>query len=99
MKNESHNSTTVPAADMEQNPSHEPMGAKETPRFNSPVHITIISYRKLNHDPDGISAKAAIDGIVHAGILSDDSAKQVKKVTFESRKDANERTEIIIETI
>lgn len=43
----------------------------------SRVNIHVRSYRRLNCDPDGISAKAALDGIVEAGILADDSAKQV----------------------
>lgn len=58
--------------------------------------IHVRSYRKLDSDPDGISAKAAIDGIVARGILSDDSSKQVAQVSFETVKDADERTEIII---
>ena len=72
--------------------------ADETPAFDTPVNIRVISYRKLKHDPDGVSVKAVLDGIVRAGILADDSSKQIKKVTFESRKSKDERTVIVIET-
>ena len=94
---ESNNRAALPASDMEQNTGNESLGKKETPRFTAPVNIRVISYRKLNHDTDGVSIKAVLDGVVHAGILTNDSAKQVKKVTFESRKSKEERTVIIIE--
>lgn len=50
----------------------------------SRVNIHVRSYRRLNADPEGISVKAALDGIVERGILPDDSSKQVKSVTFEN---------------
>ena len=95
--NEGDNRTSLSVADMEPNSSDEPVGKEETPRFDSPVIIRVISYRKLNHDPDGVSVKAVLDGIVRAGILADDSAKQVKEITFESRKSKDERTIIEIQ--
>lgn len=90
----------IPATHVEQDSSHAPMGAKKAKRLDSRVSITIISYRKRKHDPDGISAKAAIDGIVRAGLLRDDSTEEIKSVTFESRKcakDEEEKTVIVIE--
>lgn len=54
--------------------------------FNSPVRITIISYRCRLADSDGISAKAAIDGLVHCGVLRDDSPEFVKEVRFKQVK-------------
>jgi len=95
------NKTSLPAANLEQDISHAPLGEKETKGLDTRVNIHVISYRSRNHDPDGISAKAAIDGIVRLGILSDDSAKEVKKVSFESficKKGEEERTEILIDT-
>jgi Holliday junction resolvase RusA-like endonuclease len=82
---------------MESNIGYESLGEEKTPRFDSPVNIKVISYRWRNHDTDGVSIKAVLDGIVHAGILTDDSAKQVKKVTFESIKSKEEKTIIEIE--
>ncbi|PHS70677.1 MAG: hypothetical protein COB23_03115 [Methylophaga sp.] len=94
---ESDNRTTLPAANMEQNIGDEPVGKEKITRFNSLVSIKVISYRKREHDTDGISAKAVLDGIVRAGILADDSTKQVASITFESIKSEEEKTIIEIE--
>ena len=97
--NENNHRVAVPTPDLEQNPGNAAFPADSAPQVDSPVRIRVISYRKLKHDPDGISAKAVIDGLVQAGILADDSTEQVKEVTFESRKSKIERTVIEIETI
>jgi len=97
LSNENKNRATLPATDMEQNLSHATLPKNSFAQVASQVHIRIISYRKLKHDPDGISAKAVIDGIVQAGILADDSTEQVKSVTFESRKSKEEKTTIEID--
>lgn len=77
---------------MEQNISNAPLGEKEIKRFNSPVSIHVHSIRKRLTDADGISAKAAIDGLVHAGILTDDSTKFVKEVSYSQEKGEPEET-------
>ncbi|MCK5608683.1 hypothetical protein KAR91_42795 [Candidatus Pacearchaeota archaeon] len=56
------------------------------PRFNTPVCIVIHSYRHRLADPDGISAKAAIDGLVKADILADDTTKQIKEISYKQTK-------------
>jgi len=61
--------------------------------------IAITSYRVHKHDTDGICAKYAIDGIIKAGLLVDDSTDEIKKVCFRSKKAssaASERTVIEI---
>lgn len=60
------------------------------------VDIHVRSYRRLKHDPDGVSAKAALDGIVARGILTDDSSEQIAKITFEGIKSKDEKTIIEI---
>jgi len=75
------------------------LGEEEMSRFDSPVRIHIHSIRNRLVDPDGISAKAAIDGIVKAGILEDDSAKFVKEVSYSQEKGKEEKTIISIQTI
>jgi Holliday junction resolvase RusA-like endonuclease len=50
-------------------------------------------------DIDGLSIKAAIDGIVEAGILADDSPKQVKEIRNSQSKGKIEKTTITIEEI
>ena len=71
-------------------------------RFDTQVCIIVRSYRRRLCDPDGISAKAAIDGIVKAGILTDDTPEQIKEVRFKQTKiksPAEEKTEIIISEV
>ena len=94
--NESNNTPTLPTANVESNPCYAPVAEKDAKGFNSLVNIHVISYRKLKHDPDGVSVKAVLDGIVRAGILPDDSTEQVKSITFESRKSKEEKTIIEI---
>ena len=96
------NNTPLPAANLEQNIGNAPMGTEKVKGLDSRVNIHVISYRARNHDPDGISAKAAIDGIVRCGILTDDSAKEVNEVTFKSiiiEKGEKEKTEITISEV
>lgn len=83
-------------ANMEQASSNEPLAAKKGARFNTPVRIHIHSIRHRLVDPDGISAKAAIDGIVQAGVLEDDSAKFVTEVSYSQEKGTPEKTIITI---
>ena len=74
----------LPAAKLEPTTGNALLRAQEVPRFNTPVNIHVTSYRKRKHDPDGISAKAALDGIVALGILHDDSTNEIKKISYES---------------
>ncbi len=82
---------------VESNISNESVAEKEAEGFDSLVNITVTSYRKRNHDPDGISIKAVLDGIVRRGILRDDSTKEVNKITFKSLISKEEKTVITIE--
>lgn len=59
-----------------------------------PVTIIVTSYRKGLCDADGISAKAAIDGLVHSGLLPDDSPEFVAEVRFRQVVSKDERTVI-----
>ena len=51
-----------------------------------PVKIHIKSFRYRLADADGISAKAAIDGLVMANIIPDDSPDIVREVTYSQEK-------------
>lgn len=95
--NEGHHRAAVSVADLEPGTRDAALPAEETTRFIAPVNIRVISYRKLNHDPDGVSVKAVLDGVVALGILADDSAKQVTSITFESRQSRDQRTVIKID--
>ncbi len=91
--------TADPHADLEQDSGDAALRANEAPRFDSPVRITFIHFRKRLADIDGLSGKAAIDGLVAAGILADDSPQQVAEVVNRQVKGEPERTEIVIEEV
>ncbi len=72
------------------------VGKAEGDKLDKRVCIHIHSRRRRLADPDGISAKAAIDGLAEGGILIDDSAKYVKEVSFSQEKSETEETVIDI---
>ena len=76
----------VSSSDLEQNISNEPVGTRETPKMVTPCRVHIHSRRYRLADPDGISGKAVIDGLVHARVLPDDTAAEISKVTFTQEK-------------
>jgi len=90
------NRTSIPAADLESHLANDADATQAPARFNSPVNIHVHSTRKRLADADGISAKAAIDGLIHAKILRDDSPKFVQSVTFSQEQGAEEKTVITI---
>ena len=70
---------------MEQNSRDGNMGTKEVKRYDTPVCIHLHSLRHRLCDSDGISGKAAIDGLVIAGILQDDSPKEVPESPIQTQ--------------
>lgn len=77
---------------MESNPINDQIQQDEAATFDSPTHLEIIHHRKRPTDPDGCSAKAAIDGIVAAGVLPDDSAQWIKSIKITVIQSAVEKT-------
>lgn len=69
------------------------MAKDEVAAFDSPVDLIVVSYRSRLADADGISAKAAIDGCVHRGILPDDGTKWIKEVRYRQIKVKNKKEE------
>ena len=90
-------------ANMERTTRDEPLASNESPTFSSRVGITVTSYRVRTADTDGISAKAAIDGLVACGVLRGDTAKEVAWVHYPAvrkvKNEADEKTIIEIEEI
>lgn len=84
---------------MEHNFENGPLATKQNGGVSPPVSIAVHSYRVRLCDPDGISAKAIIDGIVHSGLLPDDSPEFVTSVTFEQTKVKNYDEEKTIITL
>lgn len=65
--------------------------------FNTRYDVEIHSVRKRLIDVDGYSAKALIDGFcrVEGTILDDDTAKEIRRITFTQEKckrDEDEKT-------
>jgi hypothetical protein len=99
-KNEKiNNNTSVSTANLEQAVWRQSLGTKEYPRFDSQVDIHIRSLRHRLADTDGISEKAAIDGIVKIGILGDDSYKEIRKISQSQEKTSKKKDEKTIITI
>jgi hypothetical protein len=73
-------------ADMESIIGDEPDGEETVQRFDTQVCIDVVHYRYRLADPDGLSVKAAIDGIHKAGILIDDSAKEIEAISHRQIK-------------
>ena len=91
----------VPSTNMEQASCVPSLAEKKNKRldtFGSPVSLLVVSYRHRLCDSDGISAKAAIDGLTLAGILENDSPEIVKEVRYEQHKiESNEQEKTIIQ--
>lgn len=84
---------------MERTTGNEQVSSKRPQSFNSQVDIRFDHYRIDLADPDGLSGKAAIDGIVHYGLLRDDSAKEVREVRHFQHKVKNFEEECTVITI
>jgi len=91
--------TTNPIANLESALSDGALAEEEITPFDTPVSIHIHSVRKREVDSDGVSAKSAIDGLVYAGLLQDDSPKFVKEVSYSQEKGSVEETYLIIEEV
>lgn len=89
----------VSPADVESNPKHGSPAKNVDKEIHSRFRIHVHSRRRRLCDPDGVCAKAAIDGLVAGGLLADDSAKYIDSVTFSQEKSDVEETIIEIESI
>ncbi len=81
---------------MEPTSRDEPMATKRGSGLDKKCRIHVCCRRKRLADPDGNSVKAAIDGLVEAGILRDDSAKWVEDISVSQEKCGAEEEETII---
>ena len=89
------------AANLEPHSVHVAPGAPGRKAAGPRVRLTVRSYRARLCDPDGISVKAAIDGLVQAGVIPDDNAEVVKGLTIEQVKvrRGEERTVIEVQQL
>ena len=93
------NKTTIPTTNLESNYGNALLGAKKAKGLDTPCRIHLHSRRYRLTDSDGCSGKAVIDGLVHAGLLPDDSAKYVERVTKSQEKIKKPAVEETIVTI
>ena len=91
------NCDTAANANVESHPCDATFREDEASRISTPCRITFVHSRKRLADPDGLSIKALLDGIVQVGILADDSTKQVEEIRHRQVKSSVEETEVIIE--
>ena len=96
MSEKDNHSSTLSLADLEQTICLRSLAEETDSGYDSRVSIHIHSIRKRLADPDGISAKAVIDGIVKAKILEDDSTKHVKQVSFSQEKAGEDEEKTIV---
>ncbi len=75
---------------------NEQVGKTEGNKLDKRVCIHIHSKRRRLADPDGVSGKAAVDGLAEGGIFTDDSAKYIKEISFSQEKSKTEETIIDI---
>ena len=95
------NSVRLPTANLEPDSFDEAKRAYEIKAFDSPVIITVHSFRYRLADPDGICFKHHLDSIVKAGILVDDSQRYVQEVRFKQtkiKKPDQERTSVTLQS-
>ena len=93
------NHTALSITNLEPDISHDKMAKKGFKRLDKKVNINIVHHRHRKADPGGISYKAAIDGIVNAKILSDDSAKEIEEIRERQEKIPTSKPEITVITI
>lgn len=92
----SENRNTDTNANLESSSGNELAPAEEIKRLNPPYCLQIHSVRKRTTDIDGICEKYVIDGLIKAGILSDDDQQSVKEIRLTQEEGKDEKTIITI---
>jgi hypothetical protein len=85
--------------DLERTIGDESVEPVTSPAFDSQVSVRIHSYRCRLVDVDGVSSKALLDGLVLAGIIANDTTKEVREVLYSQTKVKNKADEKAIVTI
>ena len=91
-----NNRTAGADANVEPDSTDAALRANEAPAFTAPVRVHVHHTRKRLADLDGLSVKAVLDGVVAAGLLADDSAKQITSITHSQSKGEPETTVVTI---
>ena len=96
---ERYGSATVRSAVVEPGTRHEQVEASKVKAFDTPVSIAVHNGRNRLIDLDNISIKAALDGIVIAGLLRDDSPQWVGAIEVTQEKCTGAKKEETIITL
>jgi len=97
MNDKNKNRTAISPSHMEQNLGYALLGASKIKRVDSPCRVYFHSIRKRLADLDNLSGKAVLDGLVYAGILFDDTPKEVQEFRHTQEKGPDEKTIVVIE--
>ena len=92
-----HNHPALSPADLERDAEHAAKAPNARQKVGERVRIHFHSKRRRSIDPDGLYAKAAIDGLTDGGILIDDSAAYVESVSYTQELSEIEETIITVE--
>ena len=87
-----NNRPSDPSPDLEPDSDNGSSAKNVGEAVHSRFHIRVHSKRRRLTDPDGLSAKFAIDGLVKGGLLEDDSPTYVESVTFSQELSQLEET-------
>lgn len=88
------NKNAVPLTNVEQAARHESLGTEKHTPLATQCRLHIHSKRRRLVDSDGISTKAAIDSLVHAGLLEDDGPTFVDtSISFSQEKVSKDEIE------
>jgi len=87
------------ATDVELATSDGQVEKNACPAFDTQVSIRITSYRCRLADVDGISGKAVLDALVLAGVIANDTTKEVSEVLFPQVKVKTKAEEKTVVTI
>ena len=99
MNEQPNNYTTVRTTNLESRARHALLGAQKITGLAAPCRIHIHSKRHRLTDPDGVCAKYVIDGLIHCGLLPDDSPHWIQSITFSQEKIASTQDEATVVTI
>ena len=94
-----NDNSSVPNANNKRTIRNEPLGAEKGTGYNQKCSVRVYSKRWRLADPDGISCKAALDGLTKAGVFVDDSAKYIEEVSSRQEKVMTKDEEETIITI
>jgi hypothetical protein len=95
---ENHHRPSVQTADLESTSRHESVGKEARSGLDKKFRVRVHSRRARLADPDGVSAKAVIDGLVQAGVLPDDSAEFIEEIRFTQETAKEDQTVIVLES-